>query len=322
MSGHVHDLAIVIISYNTRDITRDCLRSVFDNLGGLDAKVYVVDNKSRDGSADMVAAEFPQVELVRNPDNRGFATANNQALLTGTARYHLLLNSDTVVLGSVLQDSIRFMDEHEKVGVFGCRVLNPDKTMQATCFMEPTHVNLLLKLTGLFKSGGPMAGVLGREHYADWKRDSERDVDVVTGCYMLVRDSAMSEVGLLDEDYFFCGEETDWCRRFREAGWGVRFAPVGEIIHLGNASGRSLSFRRDLLLTRGLLTFHRKHSGFAGFVFAWVLLWLFNFSRGVLWTVVGMLSRKGAHQDRGRHFFSLIGHFDEARPGKPLKSLG
>lgn len=298
------DLSIVIVSWNTLEITRDCLRSVEERRGDLPIEVFLVDNASSDGSADMVEREFPGVVLIRNDDNLGFAKANNQALAIARGRHSLLLNSDTVVLGDVLRDSVRYLDEHPDVGVFGCRVLNPDRTMQATCFSFPTLVNLALKTSGLFRL--PWPRFFGREHLAHWKRDTERDVDVVTGCYMLVRGEAMEQVGLLDDSFFFCGEETDWCRRFLAAGWRVRFAPVGEIVHLGNASGRKLSARRDLLLTTGLVRYHRKHNGLPGALAAFSMLWLFQASRYALWAATALVRRDAASRARRDHFRDVL----------------
>ncbi len=114
-------------------------------------EVIVIDNASGDGSAEMVAVEFPQARLIRNTENRGFAAANNQGIEIAGGRYLLLLNSDTLVLGQAVTNSIRYMDENADVGVMGCRVLNADRTVQHTCFRYPSLVNLLLKTTGLFK---------------------------------------------------------------------------------------------------------------------------------------------------------------------------
>lgn len=314
MTAPSHDLSIVIVSWNTLEITRACLRSVFDNLGDLRAEVFVVDNASSDGSADMVAGEFPAVRLIRNADNRGFAAANNQALRVANARHHLLLNSDTVVLGDALVKSVEYMDAHDEVGVFGCRVLNTDRTMQATCFMYPSLLNLLLLLLGVENRESPR--FCGRRKMLSWKRDSEREVDVVTGCYLMVRDEAMARVGLLDEAFFFFGEETDWCRRFSKAGWKVRFAPVGEIVHIGGASATKLNARRDLLLSQGLVRLHRKHGGVPGAAAAWVILWLFNASRAIGWRAVSALRRTngGQARDRARHFVEVTRGFGQAWP--------
>ena len=305
------DLSIVIISWNTRDITRECLRSVFDNLGELEVEVWLVDNASDDGSADMVAEEFPQVNLIRNDTNRGFAAANNQAIAPAQGRYVLLLNSDTVVLGEVLSESVRYMDAHADVGVMGCRVLNPDRTMQQTCFMLPSLLNVALLTSGLAKLNAPF---FGRERYRGWLRDTEREVGVVTGCSMMCRRGAIEQVGPLDEMFFFCGEETDWCRRFRAGGWKLMFAPVGEIIHIGNASGRRYDHTRDVLLTAGLVGYHRKHSGVLGAAACWTMLYAFNLSRWLAWAARCRIRPSRAAWDRAEHFRKVVRDFGQVWP--------
>jgi len=186
-----HELSIVIISFNTIDITRDCLRSVFENLGDLRAQVIVVDNDSKDGSADMIASEFPQATLIRNKENRGFAAANNQGFELSSAEFVLLLNSDTLVLGDVLGQSVAYMRAHPQVGVFGCRVLNPDGTMQPTCFMVPSLLNLSLMTLGLSKFRSPK--FFGRMKMLDWQRDSERGRRVGRSCSARLVKSSTSE---------------------------------------------------------------------------------------------------------------------------------
>jgi hypothetical protein len=178
--------------------------------------------------------------------------------------------------------------------------------------MFPSLLNTLLKVTGLFLLPWPQ--FLGREHMSRWKRDSERDVDVVTGCYMLVRREAMEKVGLLDESFFFCGEETDWCRRFSDAGWRIRFSPVGEIIHLGNASGKSLSSDRDVLLTAGLISYHRKHSGNLAALSVWILLLVFSLTRFVFWAATMPITGRAGSQ-RVAHYGRVLRKFPSTWPG-------
>jgi GT2 family glycosyltransferase len=252
------DCSVIIVNWNGLGILRDCLESVVANTSEREAEVIVIDNASDDGSPEMVEAEFPRVRLIRNRANRGFAAANNQGLAVARGRYPLLLNSDTVVLGDVIQRSAAYMDAHPDVGGLGCRVLNPDRTMQPTCFQYPSLFNLALWASGLTSLPGRF---FGRQTYRGWERDSERDVDVVTGCYLMIRREILETVGPLDERFFFFGEETDWCRSIAEAGWKVRFAPVGEIVHIGNASGKKHSHRRDFMLAAGLVRLHAKRSG-------------------------------------------------------------
>ena len=301
------ELSILIVSWNTRDILRDCLNSVRWATAGRAAEVIVVDNASEDGSADMVEREFPEVRLVRSATNTGFAAGNNIALRMAQGRWLLLLNSDTVVLGDVLWSSVEYLRRNPAVGAMGCRVLNPDLSMQPTCFRYPSVLNLALLTSGLGRV--PWSRTLGRYQMRGWQRDDEREVDVVTGCYLLLRREVYEAVGGLDESFFFCGEETDWCRRIRAAGWQLRFAPVGEIIHLGNASGRKWSSRRDVLLTTGLVRLHFKHGGPLRARVVWAMLWSFNASRWLGWSLASLFRSEA--RARREHFRGVLSHFGD-----------
>jgi GT2 family glycosyltransferase len=298
----------VIVNWNTLELLRDVLRSVHDNPAGIRSEVIVIDNASDDGSADMVAAEFPETILIRNTDNRGFAAANNQGFEVATGRHILLLNSDTVVLGDVLGTSVHYLDAHPDVGAIGCRVLNPDGSMQRTCSMWPSLLNLTLLTTGLWKLRRPrsLAQFLGRYQMMEWARDSERPVEVISGCYLMLRRTVLEQIGPLDESFFFFGEETDWCRRMRDAGWRLMFAPVGEIIHYGGASAHKLNHRRDLLLTDAMVRLHRKHDGRLAGAAMWALLFGFNLSRALFWGSLALIRPKPAHRDRARHFRNVV----------------
>lgn len=306
------DVSIVIVSWNTREVLRNCLASVFAGAASLNVEVLVVDNASNDGSAEMVRNCFPRATLTVNTENRGFAAANNQAIRTAAGRHILLLNSDTVLLGNVLADSVKYMDEHPQVGVFGCRVLNADSSLQLTCQRYPSVVNCCLAASGLAHL--PWPKVVGREQMLDWDRNDDREVDVVSGCYMLVRAEGVQRVGLLDEAFFFCGEEADWCKRFRDGGWQLRFAPIGEIIHIGNVSGEQHRYQRDIMLSEGIIRFHRKHYGVLNAMLAWSILWTFNSSRAMYWTMRALASRSVAAKVRRDHFAAVVREFARAWP--------
>ena len=145
------DISVIIVSWNTRDILRDCLASVYAQTTGAEYEAIVVDNASSDGSAAMVKAEFPQVILIENTENKGFAAANNQGIQIAKGRYVLLLNSDTVVLDCAIPKTFVFAEKHPEAAVIGCKVLNPDHTLQPTCFMFPCLLNLCLSSTYLYK---------------------------------------------------------------------------------------------------------------------------------------------------------------------------
>jgi GT2 family glycosyltransferase len=307
-------LTIVIVSFNTIVMTRECLLSVFAGLGKLVAEIIVVDNASSDGSAEMIEREFPAVRLIRNSENRGFAAANNLAFAVATGEYVLLLNSDTVVLGDVLERSVEYMARHRDVGAMGCRVLNTDRTLQRTCSMEPGLVNLLLMLTALDKLRSPRW--FGRYQYRHWDRRDERDVEVVSGCYLLTRRDVLSQVGFLDEAFFFFGEETDWCMRVRAAGFRCTLAPVGEIIHHGGGSVRKLHHKRDVMLTQALVRLHRKHGGVVKAATVWLVLLMFNASRWAGYSAWGILRRSEQSRSRGRHFALVTRHLLGVAPSE------
>ncbi|MCY2964369.1 MAG: glycosyltransferase family 2 protein [Planctomycetota bacterium] len=298
------DLSIIIVSWNTREVTRDCLKSVFANLGQLKTEVFLVDNASSDGSAEMVAEEFPQAQLIANTKNCGFAAANNQAIRLATGKYVLLLNPDTLVKGEVLTASFNYCEQHPEVGVMACRVLNGDGTVQLTCGRHPSLLNLFLLSSGLFRLRWPK--FCGRYQMLDWKRDCEMDVETVTGCYMFVSRKALDEVGMLDESFFCYGEETDWCLRFTKAGWIMRFAPVGEIVHFGSLSSRQCNHRRDVMLTDGLIHLHRKHGGRFQAMLAWGILAGFQATRWVYWSLVSLVRRNDSARRRRDHFWGVL----------------
>lgn len=302
-AGAGTDLSIIIVNWNTIGLLRDVLGSIRDHGGqgkdGITIEVIVVDNASTDGSPAMVTTEFPETVLIRNAENRGFAAANNQGFEVARGRHLLLLNSDTLILGDVLGASVRYLDTHEEVGAMGCRVLNPDRTMQRSCQMYPGLLNLALQVSGLSRLSWP--AFFGRQLMMDWQRDSAREVETISGCYLILRREVLAGVGPLDEDFFFFGEETDWCRRMRDAGWRLMFVPVGEIIHHGSASARKLDHRRDLLLTAAIVRLHRKHGGRLSAAMAWTLLFAFNLSHAALWSALSLV-RPGRAGPRARHF--------------------
>jgi GT2 family glycosyltransferase len=252
------DVSVVIISWNTADLLKQCLQSVFSETLNIDFEVVVVDNASSDRSAEMVAQEFPEVILIANTKNLGFAAANNQGIETARGRYVLLLNSDTIVLDGAIQRTVGYADKHTDVAVVGCRVLNPDQTLQHSCFMFPSLLNWFLSASYLYKIF-PSSRFFGRERMTWWSREEERDVEVVTGCFMLVRREAIADVGVMDDGFFMYAEETDWCYRFRAKGWKNRFMPDAQIVHIGGASAAKLGTRRAQISNASFVRYMFKH---------------------------------------------------------------
>lgn len=290
------NISIIIVNFNTKDLIRDCLASIHDNTKHIRYEIIVVDNASTDGSVDMLKAEFPEVELIANDDNRGFAAANNQGIACAAGRYVLLLNSDTLVLEGALDNVAVFADAHPEAGIVGCRVMNPDRTMQPTCFMYPSVLNMFLSATYLYKLF-PKNRLFGRERMSWWNRDDVREVDVVTGCFLLVRRTVLNQVGLLNEQYFMYGEETDFCYRVKQHGWNVLFTPAAQIIHFGGASSKQIKPQMALQLRASILLFIKKHRGWLSYVLACFNVILFFVLRIPYWLGRAIFNRSDRQSD-------------------------
>ncbi|MBN2299132.1 MAG: glycosyltransferase family 2 protein [Deltaproteobacteria bacterium] len=229
------DLSIIIVSYNTRDMTRRCLESVYKHSAGISCQIFVVDNASSDGSADMVKVDFPCVNLIRLEKNMGFAAGNNQGIRNASGRYVLLLNSDAFISEGVLESTINYMDTNPNVGILGCRLTNPDASPQPSARMLPSPLNKFFVITGL-SSRFPKSRIFGRVDFSWWDHSQPRRVGWVVGAYFLIRSDTIADIGLLDERYFLYFEEIDYCKAAQESGWDVIFYPYARVIHLGGQS--------------------------------------------------------------------------------------
>jgi N-acetylglucosaminyl-diphospho-decaprenol L-rhamnosyltransferase len=234
------DLSIIIVSFNTRQETQECLKSIREHAGNISHEIFVVDNDSKDGSAEMVNHEFPYVQLIRHSTNKGFAGGNNPALEKAKGRYVLLLNSDALLTKDSLSNALSHMDENPKIGVLGGKLLNLDGTLQPSARMLPSPVNKILHVTGLASkfSGSKW---FGRADFSWWDYSRPLSVGWVVGAFFLIRKETLSEVGFLDERYFLYFEEIDFCLRVKRAGWDVVCYPHVEIIHWGGKSSSSVS---------------------------------------------------------------------------------
>lgn len=254
------DLSVVIVNWNTREFLSRCLRSVYDTTLDLDFEVIVVDNGSTDGSQEMVRRDFPGVSLIVNTENKGFAKANNQAIGRSRGRYVLLLNSDAFVRENAIEHTVAFMDGHPEAGMAGCKLLFEDGRLQPSCYAFPTLFTEFFIAVGLDRLF-PRSRLFGKYGMTYWDFDDIREVDVILGAFMLVRATAMDEVGLMDERYFMYSEEVDWCYRFREKGWRIYFYPHVEAVHLGGGSTRQVRAGMLIRLYGSRIEFFRKHHG-------------------------------------------------------------
>ena len=306
-----HELDIVIVNSNSRDALRDCLASVYRNLGQLDANVIVFDNCSTDTSQEMLRTRFPQVTLIASDKTLSVAAANNAAINTGSAPYVLLLNAGTVVVDDVLTKSVNFMRRHGDVGAMGCQSLNNDRSFHPPVAQFPSLFTLSLRAVGLKNLGESNRHSLQRT--AAQLHANEHDVETIAGCYMLVRRKALNQIGLLDEAFFY-GEEADWCLRLKAGGWRVCLPQVGDIIHHGRVVTENNSHQRDLFFASGLVRLHHKHSGVAVAALAWLILLAFNANRLLYWTARMIVDRKPIDFERLNHFVGVVRNYNTSWP--------
>jgi hypothetical protein len=300
------DVSVIIVAWNVRQLLHDCLKSVYEKTRDVDFEVIYVDNASEDGSVEMVKEQFGEVRIIENDKNEGFIKANNQGIEIAQGRYVLLLNSDTILLDNAIAKTVRFADANPDAAVFGCKVLNPDRTIQRTCFMYPSVLNMFLAATYLYKIF-PKSRFFGREHMTWWGFDEAREVETICGCFSLVRKEAIAQVGLMDERYFVYGDDPDWCYRFRKAGWKVMFTPDGRIIHYGGQTTRQMRREFKLQLYGSELIFMKLHRSRLSFFIARFLIALFLFARVPYWLVTGMLGKRQGSQSIATAKTYLIG---------------
>lgn len=279
------DVSVVIVSWNTKDMLRECLESVYAQTKRYTLEVFVVDNDSPDHSADMVAAEFPQVHLIANTDNKGFAPANNQALERATGRYMLLLNPDTVVLEGAIDKMLDYAEAHkdDKIGVLTCKLLNGDGTLQKS-------VNRFYNFWRSFVENRFFEGILQKLNVKNgpflsfWDHNDLREIDWAFGAVMLFSKDLMDEIGMLDDRFYIYAEEMDYFMRAKKAGYSSWFLPEISITHYGKSSSRQ---RRSAMFIQNYKSFYlflEKHYSrldnwlYKGRTSIYLLLWYTVFS--------------------------------------------
>jgi hypothetical protein len=229
------DVSIVINSFRTRNLLRQCLKALFDMPPQRSFEVVVVDNDSRDGTAEMVREQFPQVRLIVSDRNRGCTGGSNLGLVAARGGHVMIMNSDIIVRPGSIDALSSFLDGHPDVGAVGPRLLRPNGEADESCYRFPTLGTPLYRRTPLGRL--PFAKkALDRYLMADFDHQTTRDVDWLLGSSIMVRREAMNQVGLMDERIFMYFEDTDWCRRFWEAGWRVVFFPGSELVHFHDRS--------------------------------------------------------------------------------------
>ena len=248
-------VTIVIVSYNCREVLQRCLLKL--TAEGDAPPIIVVDNASTDGTAGMIAHDFPNVQLIQNTKNHGFAAACNQGIRAYATDFILLLNPDTLLELATLQKLTDTMRARPNIGACGPRVLNTDGSLQPSCRRFPTLGAMVCDELGLGRLFPHSC--FAKYRMSGWQHDEVRDVDQLMGSCLLLRRTVLEHIGLLDEQFFLYFEEVDLCLRLRQTGWRVVFVADTTVTHLGGESSKtdprnSLGHRY-----RSLFAFYRKH---------------------------------------------------------------
>jgi len=260
------DVGIVIVNWNTVELLRECLKTVFQS-EGVRLRVVVVDNNSPDNSAEMVARDFPQAELIASKTNDGFSIANNKGLrLLGfgqpsapdAPRYALILNPDTELPPTALRDMVKYMDNDPQMGAAGPKLILPDGSLDMACRRSfPSPEVSFYRISGLSRLF-PNSQRFGRYNMTYLDPDVETEVDSVVGAFMMVRRETIDQVGLLNEKFFMYGEDLDWAFRIKQAGWTIRYNPAITVLHVKRAASRK-NRRAQAEFHRASLMFYRMH---------------------------------------------------------------
>ncbi len=311
------DVSIIVVSYNTREMTLNALRSVARQTTGVSYELLVVDNDSSDNSAAAIADEFPDARVNALSKNIGFAAANNLAAIKARGRYVLLLNPDTVVKNSAIDNLVAFSRKNPHAKIWGGRTLFGDGSLNpSSCWHRMSLWNTFCRaagLTGLFAS----SEFFNAETFGAWPRDTERRVDIVSGCFFLIERTFWTKLGGFDPTFFMYGEEADLCIRAKEFGANPMVTPAATIVHYGGASETTQSGKLVKLLSAKATLINRhfpdrqKHIGL-GLLMAWPL------SRWFAFRLIATLTQKTNHKTRAKIWKSVWQQRDTWQNGWPL----
>ena len=287
-TGGLVDLSIVIVNWNTRELLWCCLTSIRAKTQRITYETLVVDNASTDGSAAMVLENVPDVVLMQNEENIGFARANNQAIRRSRGRYILLLNPDTIVLDNALGQMVTFADARPQIGALGCKILTTDGSIDFRCARRfPSLLTELFSRTR-FSKRFPHHPLFGRFLMGNWDHNSSREAECLVGSCMMVRREVIEQVGLLDEDFFMYGEDIEWCYRINKAGWQIFYYSEPQIVHIGGRSTEQDRAEMGIEYLRSMTLFFRKRYG-PGYALAYRVLLLGTTLAKRLIFLVGLL---------------------------------
>lgn len=254
------DLSIIIVNYNTKKKLDECLYSLYNNISNISFEVIVSDNHSLDDSINMLEKNYPEVSLIKNERNLGFAKANNKALSIVKGKYILLLNSDTIVPKLSISNMIDFLRNHKEVGAVGAKMLYPDHTTQRTARRFPNPMAFFFGRKSILTLLMPENRFSKRYMMYDREQQEEPyEVDWVSGAGLMVKKEVVQQVGLLDERFFIYWEDADWCFRIKQKGWKIFCIPTAPIIHHEGGSSNNCKLKLIMHFHKSVFLFYRKH---------------------------------------------------------------
>ncbi len=280
-------LAVIVLNYNTKDLVENCLNSILRKKWKTELEVWVVDNASTDGSAEMVEKKFPQVKLIKSGTNTGFSKGNNLGLKKARADNYLLLNSDTIVLEGALDNLERFAKEAD-FGIVSCKLTFKDKSFQPNAGDAPTLWPVFFWVSGLDDVLVPVREKLPSFHrkFKSYFK-GEREVGWVSGTAMLIKREVIEKIGFLDENIFMYGEDVEYCLRAKRAGFKVGWTDKATIVHLGGASSKDPHLRQWAGEIRGLKYIYKKYFGTASQRVLSLLIYFFYSLRALAFLITG-----------------------------------
>ena len=273
-------ISVIIVSFNTCNLLRDCLNTLIKESGNINYETIVIDNASKDNSAEMVATEFPEIKLICNNENLGFAAANNIGFAQAQGEYIVLLNSDAFLQPYALERALAYMQANPKIGIGGARLINQDGSWQPSSRMFPNLLNHFLVISGLADKY-PESKLFGRMDRTWANSELAASIDWVPGAFSIMPRKILEKIGYFDEQFFLYCEEVDLCKRFKAAGYEVYYWPDVFVVHLGGESSKSLTNLKmstsgkqiHLWQMRSTLLYYRKHHGI---VITWFWMQLEN----------------------------------------------
>lgn len=292
-------VSIVIVNFNAGKLISACIESIIQETIIEKYEIIVVDNDSSDESVEAIKKKFPFVKIIETGVNLGFAAGNNIGFNVAKGDFILVLNPDTLIIDKAIDKAVAYLSNHPEVGILGCKVLSKTgerlPTLMRFFTLTGILINTLIPIRIMCKSR-----YLGRSHYPDIDYSIEHDVDVVVGCFMMLPQGIIHEIGGFDEDFFMFVEDVEWCWRIVQAGKKVRYYPESTIIHYGGGCSSSLAYRKVLFIAKGTLIFFKKTQGPFIAMLANLFMLLRDAPKALLWIFFQLLT--GKRVDKGHIF--------------------